>query len=320
MREKINPVKTPKNRPQIYVIVGPTASGKTAYSIKLAKKVGGEIISADSRQVYKGLDIGSGKVTKKEMAGIPHHLLDVISPKKVFTVSDFKKLADKKIKEIIARGKTPIIVGGTGFYIQAVVDNLVLPEVEPNKKLRSELSKKTPAQLFAMLKKLDSARAKTIDSQNPVRLIRAIEIAKKLGKVPELRSPTSREPEVGLRNSQYDFEIIGIKIDQEKLNKKIYKRLVERIKSGMVAEVKKIHQNGVSWKRLENLGLEYRHVSRFLHPPAGGKITKQEMIEQLYREIVKYSKRQLTWFKRDKRIRWQELTQDCPNLPSLRDK
>ncbi len=283
---------------KIYVIVGPTASGKTGYSIKLAKKVRGEIISADSRQVYKGLNIGSGKVTKKEMAGVPHHLLDVVSPKKVFTVSDFKKLTDQKIKEIIARGNTPIIVGGTGFYIQAVVDNLVLPEVGPNKELRAKLGKKTPAQLFAMLKKLDPARAKTIDSKNPVRLIRAIEIAKKLGKVPLLRQ--------GFKGrATYDFEIIGIKIEQEELNKKIRARLLARLKRGMIAEVKKIHQSGVSWKRLEQLGLEYRYVARYLQ----GKLGKDEMIEKLNQEIIKYSKRQMTWFKKDKRISWQK-----PNL------
>ncbi|MFA6475807.1 MAG: tRNA (adenosine(37)-N6)-dimethylallyltransferase MiaA [Candidatus Paceibacterota bacterium] len=304
MREKINPVKNSDLKPKIYVIVGPTASGKTGFSIKLAKKVGGETISADSRQVYKGLNIGSGKVTKKEMTGIPHHLLDVVSPKKIFTVSDFKKLADQKITEIIARGKTPIIVGGTGFYIQAVVDDLILPEVEPDKKLREQLSKKTPAELFTMLKKLDPARAKTIDGQNPVRLIRAIEIAKKLGKVPALRSRTSDSLEVRLHNAGYDFEIIGVKTEQEELNKKIYKRLIERVKSGMVAEVKKIHQSGVSWKRLEQLGLEYRYIALFLQK----KLAKKEMIEKLYSEIVKYSKRQITWFKKDKRIKWQELT------------
>jgi tRNA dimethylallyltransferase len=307
MSDKIKLAKASPARPKIYVIVGPTASGKTGYSIKLAKEVGGEVISADSRQVYKGLNIGSGKVTKKEMTGIPHHLLDVVSPKKVFTVADFKKLADQKIKEIIDRSRTPIIVGGTGFYIQAVVDDLILPEVAPDKRLRAELSKKTTDQLFAILKKLDSARAKTIDSQNPVRLIRAIEIAKALGKVPLLnfsRDPISlREKRSLPKLSAYDFEIIGIKTEQEELNKKIYKRLVDRIRSGMVAEVKKIHQSGVSWKRLEQLGLEYRYVALYLQ----GKLTKEEMATKLYSEIVKYSKRQLTWFKKDKRIKWQGL-------------
>jgi tRNA dimethylallyltransferase len=304
-------------KPKVYVIVGPTASGKTAYSIKLAQKVNGEIISADSRQVYKGLNIGSGKVTKKEMAGIPHYLLDVADPKKVFTVSDYQKLAKQKIDEIIKRGKTPIIVGGTGFYIQAIVDDLVLPEVEPNKKLRTNLEAKPPSELFAMLKKLDPRRAGEIDNKNPVRLIRAIEIAKALGRVPALpksdlatRDTTSSEPgEKRLLNSSanYDFEIIGIKIDQEKLNKKIHDRLLARLKQGMITEVKKLHEKGLSWKRMEELGLEYRYLARFLNPRAGEKITKAEMLEQLEKEIIKYSKRQMTWFKRDKRIKWLKI-------------
>jgi tRNA dimethylallyltransferase len=292
-------------KPKVIIIVGPTASGKTAYSIKLAKRVKGEVISADSRQVYKGLNIGTGKVTKKEMAGVPHHLLDVADPKKVFTVADFKKLADQKIKEIITRGHTPIICGGTGFYIQAVVDNLVLPEVGPNKKLRASLEVKPPSELFAMLKKLDPARAKTIDAKNPVRLIRAIEIAKALGKVPLLRQDFGGQ-------ALYNFEIIGIKIDQEELNKKIHQRLVERLKHGMLTEVKKLHEGGLSWRRMEELGLEYRYLARFLQ----GKITRPEMLEQLEREIIKYSKRQMTWFKKparnagaggDKRIKWIKL-------------
>ncbi len=286
-------MKKNQTKPKIYVIVGPTASGKTAYSIKLAKKVKGEIISADSRQVYKGLDIGSGKVTKKEMAGIPHHLLDIANPKKVFTVADFKKLAEKKIREILDRGKTPIIVGGTGFYIQAIVDDLILPEVPPDKKLRAELKKLTTAKLFNLLKKLDPARAKTIDSQNPVRLIRAIEIAQVMGKVPES----------GLHDPQYNFEVIGIKIPQEKLNTKIHERLAKRMKKGLIGEVKKLHENGLSWKRMEELGLEYRYLGRFLQ----NKITKQEMLTQLEREIIKYSKRQMTWFKKDQRIKWREI-------------
>jgi len=279
---------------KIYIIVGPTASGKTAYSIKLAKKVDGEIISADSRQVYKGLDIGTGKVTKKEMAGIPHHLLDVANPRKRFTVADWQKQARQKIEEILARGKTPIIVGGTGFYIQSIVDDLVLPEVPPNKELRAKLALKTPAELFKILKTLDPERAKNIDNQNPLRLIRAIEIAEALGKVPSLKKSV---------NPKYDFIQIGIKVEQEKLNKKIYRRLIERLKHGMIAEIKRLHTNGLSWKRMEELGLEYRYLARFLQ----GKITRPEMIDRLYREIVKYSKRQMTWFKRDKKIKWFRL-------------
>ena len=130
---------------KIIIILGPTATGKSDLAVRLAKKFGGEVISADSRQVYKGLDIGTGKITKKEMAGVPHHLLDVAHPKKVFTVSDYKKLAERACKKIWDGGKIPILCGGTGFYIQAVADNIVLPEVPPNKKLRAQLEKKTAA-------------------------------------------------------------------------------------------------------------------------------------------------------------------------------
>ncbi|MBP6884548.1 MAG: tRNA (adenosine(37)-N6)-dimethylallyltransferase MiaA, partial [Candidatus Pacebacteria bacterium] len=177
---------------KLIIVAGPTSSGKTSYAIKLAKKIGGEVISADSRQVYKGLNLLSGKVTKKEMAGIPHHLLDITNPKKIFSVSDYQKLANKAIADILSRNKVPIICGGTGFYIDAIVYDRILPEVPPNKKLRAILEKKTIVELFKMLVKLDPARANTIDKDNPVRLIRAIEIAKALGSVPKLSKPISK--------------------------------------------------------------------------------------------------------------------------------
>lgn len=278
-----------KNKPKIIVVLGQTATGKSDFAVELAKKVNGEIISADSRQVYKGMDLGTGKITKKEMRGIPHYLLDVASPKKVFSVSDFKKLADKKIEYIIARGKTPIICGGTGFYIDAVVDGIVLPEVPPNKKLRSVLEKKSAEKLLEMLKKIDKNRAKNIDPKNKVRLIRAIEIAKALGKVPKVKS-----------NKKYEVVKIGLTIPDQVLKEKIKTRLLARIKKGMLREIKKLHDGGVSWKRMEMLGLEYRYGALYLQ----GKITKQEMIEKLNTEIWHYSKRQKTWFKRDKNTIW----------------
>ncbi len=276
-------------KPKIIVILGQTATGKSDFAVQIAKKIDGEIISADSRQVYKGMDLGTGKITKKEMRGVPHYLLDVTSPKKVFSVSDFKKLADKKIEDILARGKTPIICGGTGFYIDAVVDGVILPEVEPNEKLRSTLSKKSVEKLFEMLKKLDKSRAKSIDKNNKVRLIRAIEIAKALGKVPKVKS-----------QSKYKVTKIGLTLPDEILKEKIKARLLARIKRGMLREIKKLHDSGVSWKRMEMLGLEYRYGAVYLQ----GKITKQEMIEKLNTEIWHYAKRQKTWFKRDKNITW----------------
>jgi tRNA dimethylallyltransferase len=176
----------------ILVIVGPTASGKTGLAIKLAKERNGEVISADSRQVYKGLDIGTGKVTTAEMDGVKHHLLDVADPKKVFSVSDFQKLGRSAILDIHSRGKLPIVAGGTGFYIQALVDGLVLPEVPPNKTLRKRLEKLSLPELLSELKALDEQRLLTVDTNNPVRIIRAIEIAEALGKVPPLKSKTKK--------------------------------------------------------------------------------------------------------------------------------
>ena len=277
---------------KLIVILGPTATGKSDFAVRLAKKIKHtEIVSADSRQVYKGLDIGSGKITKKEMCGTPHHLLDVANPKKVFAVSEYQKLANKAIADIIARGNTPILVGGTGLYIDAVVYGTVFPEVPPNKPLRKKLETKTTPTLFKMLQKLDSARAKTIDAQNPVRLIRAIEIAKALGKVPAF-----------VQKEQYDTEFIGLTLSDDVLKKKIHNRLLARMKIGMVREVANLHKKGLSWKRLESFGLEYRSIALYLQK----KISKKEMLEELEKAIWQYTKRQMTWFKRNKKIIWRQ--------------
>ena len=273
------------------MILGQTASGKSALALKIAKKINGEIISADSRQVYKGLDIGSGKITRKEMGGIPHYCLDIFSPKKIFTVVDFKKCAEKAIEKIFAKNKIPIIVGGTGLYIQAIVDNIVLPEVKPNWKLRKELEKKTTEEMFGMLKKLDPERARNIDAKNPRRLIRAIEIAKKLGKTPKLMSMSRRD---------LDIRQIGIKLPDEILKKNIEKRIKKMLKNGLVAETKKLKSSVLPWKRIYELGFEYKYPALFLQ----NKISKDEMLAKMLIENRQYSKRQMTWFKRDKRIKW----------------
>lgn len=292
---------------KIIVILGPTASGKSDLCVKIALQLGSgqtkkparsgsalgwngaEIISADSRQIYKGMDIGTGKITKKEMSGIPHHLLDVVSPKTKFDIVKYKKLAYKAIEDILYRKKLPIICGGTGFYIQAIVDNIIFPEVGSNIELRKKLEKQPIERLLQILKKLDPERLKTVDQKNKRRVIRAIEIAKILGKVPRLES-----------NPKYDSLQIGIAISREKLKKNIKKRLEKRLKQGMVTEVKKLHQQGVSWKKLIEFGLEYKFVALHLQ----GKITKKQMANQLEKSIWQYAKRQMTWFKRDNRIKW----------------
>lgn len=276
-------------KPKIIVVLGQTSTGKSDFAVEIAKRVGGEIISADSRQVYKGMNLGTGKITKKEMRGIPHYLLDVVSPKKVFSVSDFQKLASSAINDILKRGKTPILCGGTGFYIDAVINGTTLPEVPPNKKLRNTLEKKSTEQLFKMLEKLDSARAKNIDRKNKVRLIRAIEIAKALGSVPAVS-----------HESKYKVTKIGLTMPDEILKEKIKVRLISRIKKGMLSEIQNLHDSGISWKRMESLGLEYRYGALYLQK----KLTKEEMIEKLNTEIWHYAKRQKTWFKRGKDTIW----------------
>lgn len=267
---------------KVIVIVGPTASGKSALAVKLAKKIGGEIISADSRQVYKGLDIGTGKITQKEMQGVPHFGLDIANPKKRFTVAQYKKYADKKIKEILKRKKLPIICGGTGFYIDAVVKGMVLPPVPPNLKLRKELGKNSPTENFKILQKLDKNRAKDIKNKNEinnnVRLIRAIEIASAIGKVPEI---TVELP-------PYDFIKIGLGLPLPILEKKIKTRVKQMFKNGLLKEIEKLKKNGVKEKRLKEFGFEYDNPT----------------IDSVILGSVQYAKRQMTWFKRDKEIIW----------------
>lgn len=295
------------HKPKIIVILGQTATGKSDFAVEVAKEVNGEIISADSRQVYKGMDLGTGKITKKEMQGIPHYMLDIVSPKnKTFSVSDFQKLANKKIKEILDKGKIPIICGGTGYYIDSIIKNTSFPEVPPNKKLRKELYSKPAIALFEHLKKIDPRRAMNIDPNNKVRLIRAIEIAKTLGSVP------ASQKELG---SRFDVLKIGLTFPNEELKERIYLRLIKRIKKGMLKEMQSLHDKGVSWKKMESFGLEYRYSAFYLQ----GKITKSEMIEQLFYQIWHFAKRQKTWFKKDRDIVWINPSKKTNRAKTLKD-
>ena len=273
-----------KARQKIWVIIGPTASGKSARAVELAKRLNGEVISADSRQVYKGLNIGTGKITKREMQEVPHHMLDVASPKKVFTAHDFAAMARPILEDVVRRGKTPIICGGTGFYIDVLLGRIQLPQVPANPKLREKLEKKSAPELFAMLQKTDPRRAADIDQHNPVRLVRAIEIAKALGKVPELKA------------QPLPFEIKWIKLtpNMKTLQRKIHDRLIARMNSGMLAEAKRLHAAGLSYKRMEEMGLEYRHLARFLQE----KVSREKMLEELEQDIVRYARRQETYWRK----------------------
>ena len=282
---------------RILVIVGPTASGKSDLAVSLAKKFDGEVISADSRQVYRGLDIGTGKITKPEMKGVRHHLLDVASPTNRFSAERYRTLARKAIADIAMRGKLPIICGGTGFYIDAILDEDAISNVPPNEKLRARLAQKSRAQLLRILKKIDPKRAHVIsksDSErnNARRIIRAIEIAR-------------GRPRTTKRSARaYIPFFIGIKISSDELKKRIRTRLEKRLKQGMAAEARRLHDppigGGLSWKRMDELGLEYRYLARFLQ----GKMGKEEMAEKLNSEIWHYARRQMTWFKRNEKIKW----------------
>ncbi|MDP3763120.1 MAG: tRNA (adenosine(37)-N6)-dimethylallyltransferase MiaA [bacterium] len=262
---------------KVLVILGPTASGKSELAVKLAQKFNGEIISADSRQVYKDLNVGTGKITKKEMRGIPHYLLDVANPNKQFTAARYKELALNSLQYIVTNSRLPIIVGGTGFYIDALTGTVSLPDVPPNQKLREKLNRKSATELFKILKKKDPRRAKTVDQNNKVRLIRALEIIKALGRVPALI------PSV---NKNWKFIFIGLKPND--LDKRIEKRVKKMFKDGLLNEVKKLKGLGVSNKRLKELGFEYWNPTE----------------ESVVRESKKYAKRQMTWFKRNKKIKW----------------
>ncbi|MEK7162289.1 MAG: tRNA (adenosine(37)-N6)-dimethylallyltransferase MiaA [Patescibacteria group bacterium] len=272
----------PKSKKKLIVIVGPTASGKSELALKLAKKINGEIIAADSRQVYKGLDIGTAKI-KGEWC------TDIASPKKTFTVVEYKKCAENAIAAIYRKGKIPILVGGTGFYIRALVDGLVLPQVPPNLKLRKKLEKLPPERLFKILQKKDARRAKTIEPKNKRRLIRALEIIAALGKVPKLK-----------KHQKYDALFLGIKRTPAELKKRIEKRISRMLKQGLVKEVQKLRASRLPWKRIYEFGFEYKYPALYLQK----KISRNEMQKMLLKETLDYARRQLVWFKKDKRIKW----------------
>lgn len=284
-----------KNK-KLLIICGPTATGKSALAVELAKQFNGEVISADSRQVYTGLDIGSAKITESEMQGIPHHLIDVAHPNDYFSVADFQKFAQEKVDEIHARGKLPILCGGTGMYVDSVIYNMQFPEVLPNNSLRTELEQLPVEQLFEKLVTLDPNRANTIDSQNPVRLIRAIEIATELGSVPT----------VSKHHAQYDTLFIGLDLPKEILQERIKERITARIfASGknprtLFDEITDLNTSGVSFERLERFGLEYRYGSQYVQ----GKITLEQFEVLLATKTWQFAKRQMTWFKRNPEINW----------------
>jgi len=292
----------------VVVILGTTSSGKTALGVKLADYFNGEIISADSRQVYIGMDIGTGKDLKeytveKKVKGrmvakkIPSHLIDVVKPQTKFSLAKYQRLAAQAIVDIQQRHKLPIIVGGTGLYLQAVVDNYQLDSHRIDVKKRQELEKLSENELLARLEGANSVFAKKMnnsDRHNPRRLTRYIEI---------LEADHSFQPRS--RKDQYDFLLLGLDWPKEILNQRIHERLVTRLEEeDLVAEIKGLHHQGVSWKRLESFGLEYKFVSWYLQ----NKIDYEEMVQKLSLAICQFAKRQKTWWKRwekqGRKINW----------------
>lgn len=287
---------------KVICIVGSTSSGKTALSIAVAKRVHGEVVSADSRQVYRGLNLGTGKITTEEMEGIPHHLLDVASPEDVYTASDYIRDARGAISDIHARGNLPLVVGGSGFYIDVLMGRMSVAETAPDIQRRSELASYSLETLQELLKKLDPARFETIDWQNPRRLIRAIEVAEMIGKNPP---PKTDNP--------YNALWIGLSLARDELKERIKSRLRARINDGMIEEAQTLHRAGLSYERMDALGLEYRALATLLK----GERTRDEFEDRLASDIYLYAKRQETWFKRNTDITWyhpsdeREIIQEC---------
>ena len=273
---------------KIVVIAGPTAIGKSELGVTLSEKFNGEVVSADSRQIYQGLNIGTGKITEKERRGIPHHLLDLVSPQETWSAAEYQKHAHHAIAMIHAKKHTPFIVGGTGFY--AVLFKPSFPEVPPNKEYRGTLQPLPTEALYDLLKERDLVRAENIDPKNRVRLIRALEVIRALGKVPPL---PAREP-------MYEALIIGLTLPMNELRLRINERLKDRLQAGMIEEARELYTHGLSWERMRELGLEYRAMADFLTH----KISREAMTHRLEQEILTYAKRQMTWFKRNKKIQW----------------
>ena len=274
----------------IICVVGPTAAGKTGLSIELAKHFQGEIVSADSRQVYRGLDIGTAKVTATEMQGIPHHLIDVVDIDTIYTGSDFIRDADAAIRDIDARNALPIVAGGTFFYVQLLRRAIAPAPAPPNPELRESFAHHNNKTLFALLQQKDSIRAATIDPHNRRRLVRALEIIDHLGTVP----PQSPPP------SPYRSIMVGIDSDKDTLRNKYRTRSLDWLQAGITQEVDTLLTNGISREHLKEIGFEYELVLQLLDD----ELTETEYIERFIQKNWQYAKRQRTWMYKDPDITW----------------
>lgn len=279
-------------RGKLIAVMGTNASGKSGLGVELALRCGGEIVSADSRQVFRGLDLGSGKITQEEMRGVPHHLIDVCAPGDFFSMADFQRLAYAAIDDILSRGRLPFLVGGTGLYVDAVADGYELSDRAPDLRLREHLETFDTPALYDMLKeKLPDTE---IDPKNRNRVMRALERL------------AADDYHPGKRAPRYDVLKLGVTWDRETLKKRIDERLERRLREGMIGEVQGLLQQGVRPEFLDKLGLEYRYITRYLQ----GELTYERMIDELGRAIKRFAKRQMTWFRREEDLHWLDMTAD----------
>lgn len=285
-------------KPKVIVICGPTASGKTSLSIEVAKKIDGEIISCDSMQIYKDMNIGTAKPTVEEMQGIPHYMLDFVLPSERYSVADFKEAATDRIEDILKREKVPIIVGGTGLYVDALTKNITYPEIEIDLEYRKQLEELIKENglesLYEEAKKIDEKAMQTISKNDKKRIMRVLEIYHQTGK-----TKTQLESESRLTPPPYEYIVFAINMEREKLYERINKRVDIMIDQGLIEEVEALTKKYEEFSTAMQ-GLGYKEVVSYLKK----EITKEEMIEKLKMETRRYAKRQLTWFRKDENIKW----------------
>ncbi len=292
-------------KPKIIVIVGPTASGKTALSIELAKKINGEIISADSMQIYKDMNIGSAKPTIEEMQGIKHYMLDIADPNYRFSVAEYKEKAEKAIEEILQKGETPIIVGGTGLYVNSLIYAIKYQEIEFDENYRNKLMEIAQTneglnELYLEAKKIDEKAMEKISPNDKKRIIRVLEIFHSTGK-----NKTQQEIESRKFDVKYDYKVYGLNTKREYLYERINKRVDIMIESGLIEEVQNLLKKYKEFPTsMQAIG--YKEIVEYLQ----NKISKDEAIEKIKQETRRYAKRQITWFKRIQNIKWLECQED----------
>ena len=292
---------------KVIVICGPTASGKTALSIELAKQINGEIVSCDSMQIYKDMDIGTAKPTVEEMQGIKHYLIGYVSPEKRYSVADYKTDAKKAIKEIIDKGKMPIVVGGTGLYLDSLIYEIEYQDIkldeEYRKKLEEEVEEKGLDVLYERAKQIDEKAIEKISPNDKKRILRILEIYHTTGKTKTQQEIESRKKEV-----EYDYKVYALDWDRQKLYDRINKRVDMMIEQGLIEEVKQILDKYDTFPTAMQ-GLGYKEVVEYLE----GKLTKEEMIEKIKMETRRYAKRQLTWFRKNKQTIWLDAEDTLQN-------